>query len=141
MGAEGLYAGGRATCGPAPVSLLQRWLDCRCLGLEWHGAAPHAATVWAGLLQSPRREPGDCLQLPLGAGRRCRLRPVAETDCYAWEALLGLCRDSLHACPATCAIRLPRRALRRPTLDSAGCLAWDETAPRCAGTRRWLAGR
>ena len=140
MGAEGLYRSARVVSAPAPLSLLQRWLDCRCLGIEWHGAAPDAATVWAALLQSPRREAGDCLHLPLGPHQHCRLLAVGETDCYAWQALLGQCGDRPRGRLAGATATLPRRALRRPALDPAGCLAWEETSPRCAGTRRWLSG-
>lgn len=139
MGAEGLYRSARVVSGPAPLSLLQRWLDCRCLGIEWCGPAPDAATVWAALLQSPRREAADCLHLPLGPDRHCRLLAVGETDCYAWQALLGQCADHPRGRFAEGAA-LPRRALRRPALDAAGCLAWEDTSPRCAGTRRWLSG-
>ena len=136
MGAEGLCR--PVAAGPAPLSLLQLWLDCRCLGIEWRGPAPDAAMVWAALLQSPRREDGDCLHLPLGLEGHCRLRAVAETDCYAWQALLGQCGDRPRGRFAVGSARLPRRALRRPALDGAGCLAWEDAAPRCAGTRRWL---
>jgi hypothetical protein len=139
MGAEGLYRAAGAVSGPAPLSLLRLWLDCRCLGLEWQGAAPDAAAVWAALLQSPRREAGDRLFLPLGADRHCRLLAVGETDCYAWEALLAGCAEPRQGGVARRIAATPRRALRRPALDGRGGLAWEASPARCAATRRWLA--
>lgn len=142
MGADGTPPGWmpRASCAAvAPLAVLQAWLDCRCLGVEWHGPPPAAGEVWVSLLQRAQREAEDSLRLDLGVRRWCRLRAVGETDCYAWEALLRQCgteamigRQRLPPTPPS------RRGLRRPRLDAGGHLQWEEAPPRCASTRRWL---